>query len=214
VLTASEKAEQTARLALDVAKAALDAAQKKDPADPALKQSLTAAISAIPSPWHVGKEGQRQRLLVILRYSEGSGSRAEEPDASEYLSMTDGFAVPLRAFVPSAFAFSLPPFPMPELRPDQLESIRRLLLEPLRDAVRAELELSHERLAGAIESLAQRVADYTQRIDRRLGVVERETMRLRNFRRRVVAIYGAGAFVVTLLWSLVREKLLSKLGGR
>jgi hypothetical protein len=51
VLTASGKAEQTARLALDVAKSALDAAQKKDPADPALKQSLTAAISAIPSPW-------------------------------------------------------------------------------------------------------------------------------------------------------------------
>lgn len=51
VITASEKAEQTARLALDVARAALDAAQKKDPADPALTTAVAAAVSAIPSPW-------------------------------------------------------------------------------------------------------------------------------------------------------------------
>jgi hypothetical protein len=51
VVASSEKAEQTARLALDLAKAALDAAQKHDAADPALQQTLGAAISAIPSPW-------------------------------------------------------------------------------------------------------------------------------------------------------------------
>jgi hypothetical protein len=51
VVAASEKAEQTARLALDVASAAVQAAQKNDAADPALRQSLVTAISAIPSPW-------------------------------------------------------------------------------------------------------------------------------------------------------------------
>src|SRR5690349_22927238 len=103
---------------------------------------------------------------------------------------------------------------MPDLRPDQLESIRRLLLDPLREAVRAELQLSHARLTSAIESLTERMTDYTHRTDRRLLAVERETARLRSFRRRLVAVYGAAAFVVTVVWSLLRDKLLSKLGGR
>jgi hypothetical protein len=51
VVTAAEKGEQTARLALDVAKAALDAAQKKDAADPALAAAVSRAVGAIPSPW-------------------------------------------------------------------------------------------------------------------------------------------------------------------
>lgn len=51
VVTSAEKGEQTARLALDVARAALAAAQKQDPADPALRDSLALAIGAIPSPW-------------------------------------------------------------------------------------------------------------------------------------------------------------------
>jgi hypothetical protein len=45
------KGEQTARLALDVARAALAAVEKKDPGDPALRDSLALAIGAIPSPW-------------------------------------------------------------------------------------------------------------------------------------------------------------------
>ena len=51
VIASAEKGEQTARLALDVARAALAAAQKNDPADPALRDSLALAIGAIPSPW-------------------------------------------------------------------------------------------------------------------------------------------------------------------
>jgi hypothetical protein len=51
VVASAEKGEQTARLALDVARAALAAAQKQDPADPALRDSLALAIGAIPSPW-------------------------------------------------------------------------------------------------------------------------------------------------------------------
>lgn len=51
VVASAEKGEQTARLALDVARAALIAAQKNDASDPALRNSLAAAIGAIPSPW-------------------------------------------------------------------------------------------------------------------------------------------------------------------
>jgi hypothetical protein len=47
----AEKIEQTARLALDLAQTALSAAQHNNADDPALKQSLSAAINAIPSPW-------------------------------------------------------------------------------------------------------------------------------------------------------------------
>ncbi len=51
VIATAEKGEQTARLALDLARAALLAAQKNDASDPALRDSLAAAIGAIPSPW-------------------------------------------------------------------------------------------------------------------------------------------------------------------
>ena len=51
VIASAEKGEQTARLALDVARAALVAAQNHDAADPALRNSLAVAIGAIPSPW-------------------------------------------------------------------------------------------------------------------------------------------------------------------
>ena len=50
-VASAERVEQTARLALDLAQAAIAAAQKKDAGDPALRASLTAAISAIPTPW-------------------------------------------------------------------------------------------------------------------------------------------------------------------
>jgi hypothetical protein len=50
-VASSEKVEQTARLALDLARSAVAAAEKKDAADPALRASLAAAISAIPTPW-------------------------------------------------------------------------------------------------------------------------------------------------------------------
>jgi len=43
--------EHDAQLALNVATAALNAVQKKDAADPALGAAVSAAVSAIPSPW-------------------------------------------------------------------------------------------------------------------------------------------------------------------
>jgi hypothetical protein len=47
----AQKVEQDAQLALNVAQAALNAAQKKDASDPALGAAVAAAVSAIPSPW-------------------------------------------------------------------------------------------------------------------------------------------------------------------
>ena len=40
---------------------------------------------------------------------------------------------------------------MTELTAEQLESIRRLLVDPVRDAVKSEIQLSHDRLASAVE---------------------------------------------------------------
>jgi type II secretory pathway pseudopilin PulG len=50
-ISKAQKVEQDAQLALNVAQAALDAAQKKDASDPALGNAIAAAVSAIPSPW-------------------------------------------------------------------------------------------------------------------------------------------------------------------
>src|SRR5690348_11095720 len=49
VVQESETVEHTARVALDLAQAALEAAQKKDATDPKLATAVSAAISAIPS---------------------------------------------------------------------------------------------------------------------------------------------------------------------
>jgi len=50
-ISKAQKVEQDAQLALNVAQAALNAAQKKDAGDPALGTAVAAAVSAIPSPW-------------------------------------------------------------------------------------------------------------------------------------------------------------------
>ena len=48
---------------------------------------------------------------------------------------------------------------MSEIRAEQLESIQRLLVEPLRDAVKAEIQSSHDRLAAAL--LVKRLSEAT-----------------------------------------------------
>jgi hypothetical protein len=98
---------------------------------------------------------------------------------------------------------------MSDLNADQLEAIRRLLIEPLREAVRQEIRLSHQRLAATVEKLDERLADH----GRRLVVVERSTAQFRSFRRRVVTVYGVLTVILGVAWSLFREKLLAKLMG-
>ena len=96
---------------------------------------------------------------------------------------------------------------MSDLNADQLDAIRRLLIEPLREAVRQEIRLSHQRLAATVERLDERLVDH----GRRLVQVERSTAQLRSFRRRVVAAYGVLTVILSVAWSVVREKLLARL---
>ena len=102
---------------------------------------------------------------------------------------------------------------MTELNAEQLESIRRLLVDPLRETVKNEIQLSHDRLESAVERLGDHLAGHIQRSEKRLATVEREVGRLRNFRRKVVAIYGVITIVLSTVWSIVRDKCLSKLMG-
>ena len=99
---------------------------------------------------------------------------------------------------------------MSEIRADQLESIQRLLVEPLRDAVKAEIQSSHDRLAAALENVADQLAGHIERSEKRVAAIEHEVSRLRTFRRRVVAIYGVISIILGMLWSLVRDKIVSK----
>ena len=100
---------------------------------------------------------------------------------------------------------------MTELTAEQLESIRRLLVDPVRDAVKSEIQLSHDRLASAVERLGDHVSGHIERTEKRLVTVEREIGRLRSFRRRVVAGYGAITILVSAVWTVFREKWLSRL---
>ena len=99
---------------------------------------------------------------------------------------------------------------MNEIRAEQLESIQRLLVEPLRDAVKAEIQASHDRLAAAVERVADQLAGHIERTEKRVVTIEREVSRLRSFRTRVVAIYGVISMILGLLWSAVRDKISFK----
>jgi hypothetical protein len=101
---------------------------------------------------------------------------------------------------------------MPPLTTDQLEAIQRLLAEPLRQAVRAEMQAGHERLAGAIEKVAEHLAAHvadTAARDRargaRLDAIDRRVATLEAFRGKVLLVYGAGAFALSFAWSLTRD---------
>jgi hypothetical protein len=99
---------------------------------------------------------------------------------------------------------------MNELTSEQLEAIRRLLIDPLREAVRQEMRLGHQRLTSAIGRLDDHVSDH----GRRLAVVEKSTARLRAFRRRVVAVYGFVTVLLSLAWAILRDKVLGRLSGK
>lgn len=99
---------------------------------------------------------------------------------------------------------------MNDLRTEQLESIQRLLVEPLRDAVKAEIQSSHDRLASAVDKVADQLTGHIQRSEKRVASIEREVSRLRSFRKKLVAIYGVISVLAGLLWSIIRDKILLK----
>jgi hypothetical protein len=103
---------------------------------------------------------------------------------------------------------------MNNLRTEQLESIQRLLVDPLRETIRTEIQLSHDRLADHLGALATRLEEHVVRTERRMSAVQREVNRQRSFRRRVVAVYGVMMMLATIVWSAVRDKVVNRLVGR
>ena len=108
-----------------------------------------------------------------------------------------------------------------DLNAEQLESIRRLLIDPLRDAVKAEVELGHGRLRQAVEQLAAQVAAHAEanhqratETTRRLVMVEAEVTKFGPFRNRVLVVYGFLAAGLSLIWSIVRDRVVSKFTSR
>lgn len=99
---------------------------------------------------------------------------------------------------------------MTPLSSDHLESIQHLLVEPLREAVRAEMSAGHERLADVLRQMGERLDGYIERTDRRLVAAERDIARLRAFRHRVVAIYSTLSVIASMLWSFMKDKLISR----
>ena len=98
------------------------------------------------------------------------------------------------------------------LTTDQLDAIQRLLAEPLRQAVRAEMEAGHDRLAASIERVAEQLAahaaDFVARErarDRRLDALERRVATLEAFRGKVLVVYAFGTIALSFAWSLLRD---------
>ena len=105
--------------------------------------------------------------------------------------------------------------PPKDLTSEQLESIRRLLIDPLRDAVKAEVELGHGRLRQAVEQLSAQVTAHAEsnarasaEASRRLVAVETELTKFRSFRSRVLVVYTFLAAGLSLLWSILRERIV------
>ena len=110
---------------------------------------------------------------------------------------------------------------MPDLTTPQLEAIQRLISEPLRQAVRAEMQAGHERLAGTIEKVAQNLADHISHAatrqrdwDAQLLALDRRVTALERFRGKVLLVYGALVVLISAAWSLVREWLVAGLRKR
>jgi hypothetical protein len=106
--------------------------------------------------------------------------------------------------------------PMPDLTTTQLETIQRLLSEPLRQAVRAEMQAGHERLAAAIEKVAEQLAAHISESlrrerarDGRIDVLETRVAALERFRGRVLLVYAALSVILSIAWSIFREWIAS-----
>jgi len=99
-----------------------------------------------------------------------------------------------------------------DLTTGQLDAIQRLLSEPLRQAVRAEMQARHERLTAAIEKLsdqlAAHIADSLRRErarEARLDSLEHRVAALEKFRGKVLVVYAALTLILSFSWSVLRE---------
>jgi hypothetical protein len=99
-----------------------------------------------------------------------------------------------------------------QLTTNQLEAVQRLISEPLRQTVRLEMQAAHERLAAAIEKVADQLATHVADVvrhdharDARLAAIERRVTALERFRGRVLVVYAGLTLLVSLAWELLRE---------
>ncbi len=98
---------------------------------------------------------------------------------------------------------------MPPLSTNQLESIRRLLLDPLRETIKAEIAQSHDRLASTLDRLAEDFATHADQTERRIALIDRELARQKSFRRKLAGLYAALTVLLSLAWSVARDKFLA-----
>lgn len=98
------------------------------------------------------------------------------------------------------------------LTTDQLQAIQRLISEPLRDTVRAEMQVGHERLAAGIQKLSDQLTSHAAEAQRRehavegkLGAIERRIGALEQFRGKVLLVYGVLTLAISFSWSVLRE---------
>ena len=103
---------------------------------------------------------------------------------------------------------------MPPLTTPQLETIQRLLTDPLRQTVRTEMQAGHDRLACAIEKVTDQLTRHatasieahraqstrSEQLERRITILER-------FRAKVLVVYAFLTLLGTLAWSVVRDWL-------
>jgi biotin-(acetyl-CoA carboxylase) ligase len=101
---------------------------------------------------------------------------------------------------------------MPPLSTPQLESLHRLLIDPLRETVRTEIQLGHDRLAASIEKVADHLSTHitttqeSNRIrDTRADHLDRRLALLERFRGKVLVVYAALTLFCTLAWSLLHD---------
>ena len=99
--------------------------------------------------------------------------------------------------------------PMPPLTSDQLEAIQRLLSDPLRQTVRAEMQAGHDRLAAAIDRVAEQLGRHVGETSRReqerelrIDSLDRRVAAIERFRGKVLIVYGALTFAMSFAWSL------------
>ena len=105
---------------------------------------------------------------------------------------------------------------MPDLTTPQLEAIQRLITEPLRQAVRVEMQAGHERLAAAVERVAEQLEAHRRDAhardsarEQRVELLERRVLVLERFRGRVLLVYAALTVLFSFAWSILRDWLVS-----
>lgn len=101
---------------------------------------------------------------------------------------------------------------MPPLTSDQLDAIQRLLSDPLRETVRVEMQAGHDRLAAAIDRVAEQLGRHVaensrreQERELRLDSLDQRLTSVERFRGRILIVYGALTFTMSFAWSIFRD---------